>query len=737
MNPTAFDPTQLKGLGIKPVASLLAHWRVALWVMCIVLIIAIPIVWVKGKAKYVTTSTVQIAPRYMKNIKDDNELDFQSNSQYRQFVEQQVRSVGRYDIVGKALKKLGSKADFLKQPKESERRTIERLQERLVILPVSDTYLMQVSLASESKEGIAELINMIVETYLAQMKEEQMYGSDERMKNLDIRIKELLTQSAAKTKRKMEIAQELGVSTFNDGDGNPYDKLLLGTRSALAEARNIRLAADAKLAAFMNAGETDITTRSINESVLTDPGLNSLKASLNNRRAALLSTISGLSQDHPAHVAARQELIEIEAAIMQQTGTLVREVNKSLLSRYQMTQDQAQRYELSLEDILVNQEKSSARFAVLFNEALNLSNEITQLNKETEDFRQRLNFFAAERGSLGFVRLVTPALPPEIPYGMGRKKLAFFAILAAIFAGLSVPILIDLLDRRIRTVNEVERTLGFPSLGWIIEQDNLAATMFSQDQIRRIAGGLIREKTNNATQVFSLCGVKPGAGSTKHCIELAKTLNALGYRTLVVEANAFRPDSRFISDKPGLKQCLSGQSDPMQCIVAASEDMPDHIGVGSLAGDVHLDRLDRLSETINLCAPHYQFILVDMPPLLLSADAEIMLNHLGQILLVVEAGAISRGELSRAARILDKTVSQAAGVIVNRVKTVERGGYIHELLVEFLTQRKFSDFESQSDWRLQTQKLQWPILEKMNQQYKRLLQPLIQRLRPPMSKEKK
>ena len=104
MNASQFDTSQLKGLGIKPLASLKAHWRLSFIIVTALLFMAAPVVWFKGAPVYVTSATVQVAPRYMKNIKDDNELDFQSNSQYRQFVEHQVRSVARYDIVERAIK---------------------------------------------------------------------------------------------------------------------------------------------------------------------------------------------------------------------------------------------------------------------------------------------------------------------------------------------------------------------------------------------------------------------------------------------------------------------------------------------------------------------------------------------------------------------------------------------------------------------------------------------------------
>jgi hypothetical protein len=51
--------------------------------------------------------------------------------------------------------------------------------------------------------------------------------------------------------------------------------------------------------------------------------------------------------------------------------------------------------------------------------------------------------------------------------------------------------------------------------------------------------------------------------------------------------------------------------------------------------------------------------------------------------------------------VLEASAAQAAGLIVNRVRVLEGGGYLRHLLVEFLTRRKYAEFASQPAWRLQ------------------------------------
>ena len=696
----AFDATQLKGLGIKPLASLLAHRRAALIAFMVVLLAGAPLAWIKGRPFYLASATLQVAPNYMKNLKDDRELEFQSNQQYRQFVEHLVRSVARADILKRALDSLPDKTNPVFVAKESPRATIERLQRSLVVMPVPDTYLLQITLESPTRRGLDEVVNAIAAAFISRMREEQMFGRDDRVRNLEARHTELQTLVESKARRRTEIALELGVTTFNRNDGNPFDKQLADTRSALAEARNARMVAQARRAAFALRGETDINTRSIQENILGDPGLNSLKASLNTRRASLLSALSGLTDDHPAFEAARTELEQIEREITHHTEALRAQVKGSLKSRIDMSVDQGRRLETDLESVLAGQENSRLRFAALFNEAANLSDEIDKHSREVDSVRERMNFFATERSALGFVRSVTPALPPEVPLGAGRKKMLMIVLVAALAAATLVPIAIDLANRRIRTVNDAEKTLGMHAVGWLLERESLAAHMVADDQLRRLAASLVREQDRHGTRVFALCGAKPGAGVSDIVIALARTLDALGLPTLAVEANAFCRDARFEGRAAGLTQILRGECGAQDAIAPANATLPDRVHVGAGPGTTHLDGLDRLPPVIAQWAAQYRFVLVDMPPLLTSADAELLLPALGQVMLVVEAGATGHGELARAARLLERVSPRVVGLLVNRIRPLHGGGYLRDLMIEFLTRRKFGDFATQPAWRL-------------------------------------
>jgi len=698
-NPT-IDYSNLSGRGIKPLVSLLAHPKSALVAFLLVLLVGIPFAFIKGKTQYAAVATVQVSPRYMKNIRDDGELDFPSDTQYRQFQEQQAKSVLRYDIVHDALISLGDKENLWRRADESERSAVDRLREAMEVHSVPDTYMIEITLQTGKKEGLADIVNAVVNSYLARMKSERVYGSDIRVRNLEVREKELDSIIKNKVELRTALALKIGITAFTGTEQNPYDKVLAEMRSNLAEARNKRFEAESKHNAFVANGETDINTRSVQEAVLIDPGLANLKATLYKRRAELLTQLAGLEPKHPAYQELTQELNRIESEITAQTSTLNGQVKTSFLARYQSSVDQARHVESDLSKDLTDQEQKGAAYANFYNQAMTLTLDLDQDRKELEAIRDRLNNFSAEENSFGFVRLVTPALAPEVPFGPGKKKMLMMVLLVALVVAIAVPVAIDLMDRRIHTVNDAEKALGISALGWMVEKQDAATSLFGADLLRRMANGLIREQEKRGSSVFAFSAVKPNAGNTEIVMSLAQTLNALGYPTLVVEANAFKPDVRFSGTQPGLVQCLQGQASPAECVVPAQGSHPAMVRVGNSPMQRHIDRLDRINDVTKEWLKDYRFILMDIPPLLLSADAEILAHNLRQLILVIESCGISVGELKRAGRQLEKIDPAGVGVIVNRVRPFQGGGYLRESLLEYTAGRKTETYFKHPAWRI-------------------------------------
>jgi hypothetical protein len=130
----------------------------------------------------------------------------ESNSQYREFVQQQVKTINRFDIVFAALQKLGDKRFLWQNRKEPDRIAAERLQGTLEIKPVPDTYQITVGLEGKKSEGLAEVVNAVVESYLAELRKgceayRVEYVLMDTTKPLEVRLTEYLVRRLQMGKR--------------------------------------------------------------------------------------------------------------------------------------------------------------------------------------------------------------------------------------------------------------------------------------------------------------------------------------------------------------------------------------------------------------------------------------------------------------------------------------------------------------------------------------------------------
>jgi Mrp family chromosome partitioning ATPase/capsular polysaccharide biosynthesis protein len=696
----------LAGRGVKPLASLLAHRQLAAGSFSLILLIGLVAAWFKGAPFYEAEASIQVAPRYMRNLREDQELDFQSNSQYRQFVEHQRQSVLREDVLTQAIDRLGDRQVLWIRPTESKRRAVARLRNQLQISAIPDTYLLRLSLSSPSPDGLAEMVNAVASAFIDQMKTEEIFGADERTKHLRQRESELLKSIQSKSTQRSEIARELRLTSFSEGASNPYDALVAGLRNRLSDAHQKRIDAEESLASFRTRGETTLAARSVQESILGDAGLNGLKASLSSRRAALLSQKSGLRPDHPGAIAANRELTEIDAELARQTGHLDGGLRTNILSRLQGTAEQARAVESALHAELKELEGEATRHARLFQDAMTLTADIAQARNELNQVRERINFIGLESTSFGFLRLVAPALDPDLPYGPGRKKLALLAILAAGCSAVVAPVLRDLLDPRVRTVNDAQRLMEIAPAGWQIEcapqsQQASASQIFADAQLRRMAAALLRSSQRQQKKTFGFTACKPGAGTSTLVLELASALRSLGYRTLAVEANGFARDPRYAGRTAGLAELLGGKVGMADVMVAATDSLPERVAVGGPdRAEVTLARLNQLAGLLQAWEEEFDFVLLDMPPLLVSADAELLLNEIGQVLLVLRADAVTKGEVIRCRRLLQTIDPAAVGMVVNRIAPFEGGGYLNDLMLEAITARNSQEFFTLPRWKL-------------------------------------
>ena len=654
------------GRAPDPIGALRRWWIWSLLVFVLVAGGGIAWAWNKGKPKYRTEGVLYVSPRFVRNLDLDSENDFQSNSQYREFVQQQVRTINRHDIMLDVVSEPTPAAAAWRKPKETLRRAAQRLGESLQISPVPDTYQVTIGLESEERNGLAEMINSTMEHFVATMRKEMIYDRENRLKNLEAERERVKQATDELIEQRTQIAQLLGTTMFAGGAKNSFESQAGDSNTALMEARRQRIMAEAVIGKGDTTGATDAGLRAAAlDQALKESGLSGLRSALSQKKADLVLRMGGLSAQHPGRIALERDIAAIDREIEAATGQAQEKSLEAIQAVQRGKLAQSTLLESKLEAEQQKLQKNAATYSRAYSRSIELGDEIDRQRKRLNATEDRIAFLQLENKAPGFVRVFSTALPPDMPFGGGRKKLFLMVLGAAFVLGLAVAIGLDMLDPRVRSTKEMTAILKLPVTHWTPQCKGLLEDEDSP-QVIRLAVTLRRHLDEFKGRCIVITGLRHGAGSSSMALALARALDSLGVRTLVAEANVITPDERYLGVKkrPGLCDLVSGDARFEDCVEPGNSSMPDRIGVG--VGATEKAMLAGRSLTEALAQSTHDLILVDAPPLSLSLAAEEMVRQIGATLLVVSAGEDKRGEVKDAMAIIDRLQPRTFGAVLNR-----------------------------------------------------------------------
>jgi Mrp family chromosome partitioning ATPase len=113
--------------------------------------------------------------------------------------------------------------------------------------------------------------------------------------------------------------------------------------------------------------------------------------------------------------------------------------------------------------------------------------------------------------------------------------------------------------------------------------------------------------------------------------------------------------------------------------------MPDHVPVGDLTDQKHLPEIQKLIEILQASADAYSIVLIDLPPILVSVDAEFIARGADVAVLVIDAAKVTANELRRAAACLERIRVSAVSAVLNKVSLDAGDGFARQMRDEFRT----------------------------------------------------
>ncbi len=253
-------------------------------------------------------------------------------------------------------------------------------------------------------------------------------------------------------------------------------------------------------------------------------------------------------------------------------------------------------------------------------------------------------------------------------------------MLVGLFLGVGIPVgiilLLEMLNDKVRSVDEVKRSLPFPVLGDIPElsqeEVNLLRENFSLSESMQV----VREKLNymlgeKACPVLLVTSGVPGEGKTLVAAHLAKAYAKAGKKTLLVGCDLRNPRLHSYLHKNysrGLSAYLAGMEPEWRRLVHLLEDNLSVLFGGDVPPNpVALLSSDRFKTLLEEVRGEYDCIILDTPPVGILADALTMVKQADACLCVVRLNVLPRGVLSSLRVLESEHHVTNCGVLVNGV----------------------------------------------------------------------
>jgi capsular exopolysaccharide synthesis family protein len=283
------------------------------------------------------------------------------------------------------------------------------------------------------------------------------------------------------------------------------------------------------------------------------------------------------------------------------------------------------------------------------------------------------------------------------------KRNAMLGVMLGLMIGIGGAFLMNALDRRIRSADELERELQIPLLAKLPAPrrrgDRLTILDRPPDEVSEAVSRLRTsfDFANAEAQAKVVMATSAGAqeGKSTTIANLAVALSRTGRHVVLVDLDIRRPSLArlfHLPDGPGMTEVASGKVDlstalnpvstvPLRARVAALRDAETNVGVLEVitAGRLPVEpgefvETAGLTNLLQQLRSRAEIVLVDAPPILATGDAMALTGKVDAILLINRLGALTRPTLRELLRALDRSPAPLLGFVATGAEADE--GYL-------------------------------------------------------------
>jgi uncharacterized protein involved in exopolysaccharide biosynthesis len=635
-----------QGANLRILRSLRMHRGLAIAVT-IVVCLAIAAFGLSRKAEYQAQSLIYVQPVTAKLMTDATSGAYDA-ARYDSYIQQQLQTIVRSDILSEALRKLPP--GTWQRPGESEQSAIARLQKDLDVERVLGSYQLSITLKGNNAAAITAVVNQVTAAYLEKGRGDELAQSDQQLQILTEDRQHIQDDLEKDRQEQAGLSSVLGVADTAGVAGDPYDVQLETLRQQVAAATSAHEIATAELASVSSNGAqpSAALNAAAEETTGADPGLTALETSNMQRRSFLTSQMSGLTPSNPVYKQDQQELALLNQSLDDAATSLRVKAGKQLQGKLRLDVSRAADVQSRLESQLAQQTAIATSSTPKLQRAADVAADIVRLQARFTDVDNAVNSLQLEHSSSGLVHLSLGATQPQRPLPSKRLLILALAFPVGLFFGALAAVARRMIDPKVYIAEDVQSVLQFQPMT-VLPNPLDVTTRVVDEFMLRLAAGVDQAHRAADVRTYVFTATSPDVGITDLVASLAVKMNQIGYRTMILEASA------ALHNLSPAEQEIPDDWDETD-LVTASETRIAPLKRESFAAE----NFERLKENVDL-------LFIEALPILSSAEAEFVSRLADATILVAESAQTTRRDLSSSLALVRRLGASGVAAVLKDV----------------------------------------------------------------------
>jgi capsular exopolysaccharide synthesis family protein len=592
----------------------------------------------------------------------------------------------------------------------------------LSVEPERSTQLVQLSFRAANPEFAAKAANAFAEAYIDMGVEDRFATAGKASTFLSSQIEKLKEEIQDKETQLQAFSRRSDIVTLDPG-ANVTLKRLEALNSQYIDSKKTRIEREAQYHETQS-GPRESMADSLTTGVVSDQRAQILKLERDYE-----SKLKTYKPDFPDMVTLRTEIEKARQHLNEVIGEQVDKVKSTALASYQTALRQEQELEAELNSLkreVMNQNSAAVEYTNLKVEIQTRRDLLDELLRKQSETEVAVRLQDTRQSN---IRIIDKALVPGGPFQPSLRKDVSYGLLLGLLFGVGCAVLVEFLDRTLKSPEEIERRLGLPTLAVIhdISESGKAygytaygyGEEAAGDKPRarpgKAAGGwrekkkapaaapppsqielvpherprtLISESYRSLRTAMMLSSARElkaiavtsavaGEGKTATASNLAVVLAQLGRQVLLVDCDLRKPRLHqvfHVSNRFGLVNQLTATAEPEAVFLPSEVPNLWLTPSGPIPPNPsELLSSDRMRDWLKAVRSRFDFVVLDTPPALAVTDATIVGLLADGVVLTLRSGKVTREE----ARLCHDRLRQAGikilGAVLNRYRSNQAG----------------------------------------------------------------